>query len=610
MLRKKGIIALLIIAALIFLSGLVFTDTWLEKRLENLGSSIVGAKVEFDGLDLSLIGMHLKWDRLQVANPKKTMENMIETGECAFDIEFLPLLSKKVIIENFELSDLRTGTERKTDGYIEKKKEKLSSEKGFVSKSMERLENEIAEAPAFNLSDYGKKVNVDSVVALLDLQSPRRIDSLKNDLESKYRDWQSKLAGLKIEKEAKDIETRLKALDVKKIKNLKSLQKALKSLKKIKKALNKISQNLDDTKGQISSDMNAVKKSLARVEVWISDDYKQAMAMAKVPDINTQNIGKLIFGKKIVNQVNNYLGYVAKARSYTAKLKSDKPQKEDPPRLKGQDIYFYNKNARPDFWIKQIKLSGQTPDEISLSGVVYNIVSDQRLINMATDFSLSGSGKDGRSISLQGALNYLQEEPREAFTMRYAGFSLDNVKLSGSSLLPYKIKSGTGDLEVSLQMKGEELKGKINFTGRDLHFNFDAQKKEKNKLQTIIRDIVRNTKSINFAAVLSGKKDRLNFLLKSNLDELFVKNLKASLGKEVRQAKEKIRAKVDKQVNKRKDKLDKLVAAKDKQLQSEIKKYEKIAKEQLKLADGKKAEIKKQKKKLEGKVKDKLKNLF
>ena len=610
MLRKKGIIALLIIAALIFLSGLVFTDTWLEKRLENLGSSIVGAKVEFDGLDLSLIGMHLKWDRLQVANPKKTMENMIETGECAFDIEFLPLLSKKVIIENFELSDLRTGTERKTDGYIEKKKEKFSSEKGFVSKSMERLENEIAEAPAFNLSDYGKKVNVDSVVALLDLQSPRRIDSLKNDLESKYRDWQSKLAGLKIEKEAKDIETRLKALDVKKIKNLKSLQKALKSLKKIKKALNKISQNLDDTKGQISSDMSAVKKSLARVEVWISDDYKQAMAMAKVPDINTQNIGKLIFGKKIVNQVNSYLGYVAKARSYAAKLKSDKPQKEDPPRLKGQDIYFYNKNARPDFWIKQIKLSGQTPDEISLSGVVYNIVSDQRLINMATDFSLSGSGKDGRSISLQGALNYLQEEPREAFTMRYAGFSLDNVKLSGSSLLPYKIKSGTGDLEVSLQMKGEELKGKINFTGRDLHFNFDAQKKEKNKLQTIIRDIVRNTKSINFAAVLSGKKDRLNFLLKSNLDELFVKNLKASLGKEVRQAKEKIRAKVDKQVNKRKDKLDKLVAAKDKQLQSEIKKYEKIAKEQLKLADGKKAEIKKQKKKLEGKVKDKLKNLF
>ena len=106
------------------------------------------------------------------------------------------------------------------------------------------------------------------------------------------------------------------------------------------------------------------------------------------------------------------------------------------------------------------------------------------------------------------------------------------------------------------------------------------------------------------------KSNRLKFSIKSNIDELIVKNLKASLSKEVDAAKQKVKHKVDKQINKHKAELNRLVADKQKLLQGEIGKYEKIVADKLKMADDKKAELNKEKKKIEGKVKDKLKDLF
>jgi len=120
MFRWKGILFLLALFGLFIILSIIFTDIWLESELEGLGNSIVGARVEIDNLDLSFTDLSISWDRLQVTNPKSTMKNMLETGNCEFDMEFLPLLSKKVIIENFAVTEVRTNTDRETDGKLSK----------------------------------------------------------------------------------------------------------------------------------------------------------------------------------------------------------------------------------------------------------------------------------------------------------------------------------------------------------------------------------------------------------------------------------------------------------------------------------------------------------
>ena len=82
--RWKGIIFLVVLAVLVFVLNLVFTDRWLEKRLESAGSAVVGAKVELERLDFSLLGLQMRWDSLQVANPKNTMKNILTSGKTDF----------------------------------------------------------------------------------------------------------------------------------------------------------------------------------------------------------------------------------------------------------------------------------------------------------------------------------------------------------------------------------------------------------------------------------------------------------------------------------------------------------------------------------------------
>jgi uncharacterized protein (TIGR03545 family) len=194
MFRWKGIIFLAVLAGIFILLTILFTDAWLERQLESLGTNAVGAKVEIDGFDFSFIGLHIKWERLQVTNPKKTMKNIIDTGHCEFNMEFWPLLSKKVIIENVQVSDLRSDTDRATDGKIIKKKkieeEKKPAKPGVVSKTLDKLTDEMAKAPAFQLKTLTTKVNLDSILKILDFKTPGRVDSLKTDLTTRYASWE------------------------------------------------------------------------------------------------------------------------------------------------------------------------------------------------------------------------------------------------------------------------------------------------------------------------------------------------------------------------------------------------------------------------------------
>jgi len=611
MFRWKGIILLLVLIGIFVILSLIFTDRWMENKIENLGSSVAGAKVEVDNLDFSFSALKFRWDRIQVTDRKNTMKNLVETGVCEFDMEFWPLLSKKVIIENFTIADFRTNTDRQTDGKIDLPAEKVSREPGFIEKTASRLTDQVSSNAADQFSSYKQKVNVDSIMALLQIQSVPKISALQQDLTQSYDTWSKNLSQLNYDNDFRKLDARLKAIDVNKIKTADEVQSALKSADQIKKSLDSLNKAIKTTRSNLTTDLSAARQRIGQVDDWIRSDYERAMALAKLPEINMQNIGKMVFGTRLVNQVNQYLNYAATARTYANKFKSDKPEKQKPPRLKGQDIYFYNKNARPDFWIKNITLTGQTNDGINLKGDVKNIVSDQRQIGKTTDIFISGSKEAAASITFTGILNYLQDQPTEQFNLKYSGFSLANTQISESKLLPQKIQKGTGTVEANLALSGDQIDGKIKFTGANLTFDFSNQAQAKNKFDEIIQSIVRSINVIDLVAKIKGTKDDLSFSLNSNLDDLFVNKTREILSKEVEEAKNKLKARVDAEVQKHRQQLESLVKEKEMLVTAEVEKYEQSLNEQMNAVESKKKEIEKilgkEKGKLEKKVKDLIK---
>ncbi|NIR57473.1 MAG: hypothetical protein GWM98_27240, partial [Nitrospinaceae bacterium] len=62
MIRWKGLILLAVVFGIALTVTLIFKDSWLERRIEEAGSAIVGARVDIDDLDLSLTGLHIRWN--------------------------------------------------------------------------------------------------------------------------------------------------------------------------------------------------------------------------------------------------------------------------------------------------------------------------------------------------------------------------------------------------------------------------------------------------------------------------------------------------------------------------------------------------------------------
>jgi uncharacterized protein (TIGR03545 family) len=238
-----------------------------------------------------------------------------------------------------------------------------------------------------------------------------------------------------------------------------------------------------------------------------------------------------------------------------------------------------------------------------------------------TDFHFKGMSDNQRSLKFDGVLNYLEETPSEVFSLNYSNFTLKNIHLADSRLVPNKLESGLGTVSGSLDIKGEKLQSKIEFSGKSLNFGAVKAGSKANKAEQIIQDVIRQTDNVNFKAIISGEKDNLKFSLKSNLDEIFSRNLKAIVGKEVENAKAEIRQKLDQKIGKYKDQAENLVREQEQKLKSQIAKYETQIDEQKKILEKKREELEKEKKKiqdkidqekkkLENKAKDKIKGLF
>ncbi|NOY59549.1 MAG: TIGR03545 family protein [Calditrichaeota bacterium] len=611
--RWKGLIFIAAILGIVFVLSLFFTDAWLERRLENAGSSIVGAKVEIDHLDFSLIGVHLRWDSLQVADPKDTWKNLLTTGRTEFNMEFLPLLAKKYILENFEISRMGSGSKRTTDGKIEKHKKK-PAKPGFFSKTIQKLENDVSRAPAWNLGQYKSKVNVDSLVALLDLQSPQKIDSLKKDLQAKYAHWDSVFTNVAFDQDFRALETRIKSMNPAEIKTPEGLQAALNTVKQAKSKVDSLQKAVSETRTHFTADLENFQNSLKRADDWIKEDYENALTKAKLPDINRQNIGKFIFGSKIVYQLNRILSITATVRKYAAKFQSDKPKKEKPPRLKGQNIHFVQKNAKPEFWARKIHLSGKTQEGLSFAGELDNLVSSQRLIGKTTTITIKGSRADGSALNVNGEFNYLDEVPREAFSLKMKKIPLNNVKLADSPLLPNKVRSGVGSINAELEITGEQLRSQIKFSADNLKFAALANEGELNALEKNVQKVIRSASTIDLDADIKSENNDLAFSVHSNLDDLFAQQLQSALSAEVGKAKQKVRANVNKRVQKYRDDLQSFVGERQAKLEGLMKNYEKMAAEKSRLVDDKKKElearINQEKKKGTQKLQDQIKKRF
>lgn len=607
--RIQGLIFVAIIAGLGLILSFVSPDRWLQENIEYQASVLNEAKVEFDDFDFDLFGLKMSWSRLQVTDPNNTMTNTFETGETEFDLLFWPVMWERVLIEDIKLTGFRLGTERETDGYFEMPVNETGEEEpGFIAEVTKQITSEIKQNAQMQISDIKDDINVDSLMALVDIESVDKMNGLQNNLQQKYSRWQNTFANNPIEQNVNSIKTTLDKIEVPKLKNPKEAILALENVKKLTDQVKDLQQDADSLKRAFEEDFNSSKNELGEIDNWIRSDIQKAVNVAKLPDLDAQNIGTALFGESLLNDFNTYLEYLALAREHGSRFAGVEEEEEKIERYKGKNYVFSDKYDWPSFWIGNIELSGFTKTDIGISGRITNLTSDQKKIGEPVVIELKGEDANGVNLSIDGEIDYLGEQPMEKIRVAYSDFPLKNTKISPSELLKYDLKEGTGELSLDLNIIDKRISSEVGYTAKNIAFDFESAGAPKNRVESLIRTAISDANNINATALIDGTEGKLDVKVRSNIDDLFLDALKGTVSKQVEDAKRKIRSEVESQVTAKRREVETLVREKEAQIRKEYNALQAKVDEQLKLAEAKKAELEKKKKELEDAIKNKAKD--
>lgn len=624
--RWKGLIFLAVIIALGAVLFLIFLDKWVESGLEKAGSAAVGAKVEIDGLDLDIAGLSIEWQRLRVTDPRHTMQNVVETGRTAFQMDLAALLRKKTVIREMTLADVRTGTPRKADGAIPKKpkKEKKKSDKPDVfDKARSRLASELQNLPVmdFDPDRLKKSLNLDSLIVMAELTMPRKLDSSRADVLQTSKNWETFFREFKPEADLQRIRTTIQQIDPKAIRNVPELAAALEKAQSAHKTLKTIQDTVKTRQQKFKTDFNRTGSYVRSVDDWYKADYAKILSKARLPDLSVKNIGLMLFGGTVVHRVNQTLGAVQTVRKYMPK-KSDKPEKAKPERMKGQTIHYADRNGWPEFLIQKVHLSGQTgsTDEqpgLILQGDATGINSQPWVYGRPTEITLSGQKEDGRSIRLDALLDHVQEVARDRFELRMDRVSLNNVTIQESAYLPNKVQKGMAAVQAAANFEGDRFDITLDVTASGLSFDFSSMNTS-NRFVSIVRDVIRSLNTITLNARISGEGENLTFRMDSNLDDRISKELQSIGSKALRDAQNQVRTRLDQIKREKMDEVGKLYQTKRAEYQKKIDTYAEQVEEQRVAAEARIDQIKKdmdsrkkaEEDKLKGKAKEVIDGLF
>lgn len=512
--RIKGLLFVLIVAGLFFGIPFLVPDGYVEEKIETRLSIANTAKVEFEDFKLSLVDLELSWSRLQVTDPDNTMMNLFETGEVELDFEFWPVLWEQVIIEDVRMTGFALETERETDGAFEipegyDPETGVPEDAGFFYNITNQVTSTIAENARMEFTDVKDDINVDSLLATINLQSIDKMEGLKNGLESNYSKWDSTITNNSIEKNAREIENLVKSIKLDEIKDVPAALKAIETVQRVVKEADSLKNEINTLQTDFRADIQNSRNSIGQIDEWISEDVDRVKNVAKLPEINAQSIGTALFGQNLLADLNTYLEYFAMGREYGQKFIGSDEKDAKPERYEGVNYEFTDKYDLPKLWIKNIELSGVTKNNIELMGQVLNVTNNQNKTGSPITFQLSGAEEGVATLTVDGALNYLGEEKSESLSINYSGFSLVNSKISPSELLPYDLRSGNGDINVDLTIKNRRIESRVDYVADNIAFDFESAGRPKGTVERLIRDAISGTNRITATALIDNTEGPL-----------------------------------------------------------------------------------------------------
>jgi uncharacterized protein (TIGR03545 family) len=589
--RKQGLVFLAVVAALFVLINSVITDRWIERRLERFGTRLNGAAVELDLFDFSITGLRIDWARLQVTDPEDTRTNLFETGRCSFDLAPGPLLKGRFIVEEFELQGLRFGTERATDGAIRGGRTGRSMGESPIVRAVEQnIREELGRYPLLNLERY----DVQGVWDAAALESPRKIESLKERLLTRYEEWEFEMQSLPGEAEAELIRRDIDAIVTDGIDTPQEAVSAYERLEALQDGARAYQDTLRQWERDFETQLADVADVQADIEGWVDDDLQRLSDMAGLPELSRESVARMLFGERFAGRMERVLTVLGRARTYSQKVGRYVPVKELPPRGAGQDIRFIGEQELPRFWIQRMRLSGESRRGIAVAGSLEDVVSDQVSIDRPTTLQVRGVRPDGdhAGLWLSGVIDGRGDLPRETFDLELRDLPLAGLTLSDFPLLPYTLSRGTATVNGRIDFQGQDFLAQVRLSASGMMFD-TGQRPDglSDELHTLSLAMARSIGELNLTASVVQEGDQFSMNIRSSIDGMMLDGLRQVLSDTLRDARAELEGRIESEIGGAAQEVELLVAGRQSSLESRLREKNRLITEQLDRIERLRAEI-------------------
>jgi uncharacterized protein (TIGR03545 family) len=513
----------------------LFADTIARHESQQVGTSLLGAKVEIQYLHLDLAHGDVTIKGLTIASPHEAFKNLLQADELVADLDMLPLTEKKLVIDRIVANGLRFGTPRETDGRVP-----AESGQGIAGTVLAETREWASrfQVPVLQLATG--KISVDSL-------DPRRLstipaaDALGARADSSRRAWQTGFDTLRLGPTLDSASATLEQLRGARATDLATINTARQAIDRLKRARDRVT----SLERNVKTGVSQLQAGLAGLDSARQRDYAFARGLLKLPSLDAPDIGAAVFGPGAIKPFEQALYYAQLARRYMPPGLLPRAA-TGPSRVRraGETVRFPKERALPAFLLRSAELSfllhPATEQQQRYAGRLTGLTSDPALYGRPTAFTASGP-----QLTAGAMLNHTRGIPLDTAGATVGGVQFPAFDIPG---VPLRLDPGAATTQLGFSLNGDTIHARFAIRSSNVRWTRDSGFAN-SAIGNLVWRAVSGISNLDVETRLSGALEHPALAVRSNLDQAIASRLRAELGAQVDAAEKQMRDRVDALVN-------------------------------------------------------------
>jgi uncharacterized protein (TIGR03545 family) len=478
---------------IVFLAYFLFANTLLKSLAQSALGDASGAEVNIEEVSHTLFPFGLTLTHLQATDNANPIRNKLEVAKISADVDLMPLLNKKLIMDELIIQDLAFDTKRSAAGEV------------YVQPD--------AQASNFAFPTLEDLPSVDEILEKSPLKTTAAVAQAQEVVVKYKQPIQEKYAALPSKEILNSYKERLKALKERDYKNPVEFAEAKKEFDEIKEAISKDRANISEFVALAKEAKAASASSVEALKTAPQEDYALLQGLVAGDEGAIGQVTQHLFGEKAKMYTQGLL--------VAMDMLSNNGEAEKEEEIVADD-------GLPNVWIKKAAVNIKWQDE-QIETAWQNITDKHALVGNPTTFLVnSNKANNWKNIDLKGSFEIVKGKVNSVQDWDIQGLVLDAVELvpeESKQKLNALLESGLLASKGGLKVVDGKVSGSSVFNLSALQLKASGQ----NDITSAMAEIISGLSELKLNTDFSGSLSSPSIKVKSDLDKKMLQALSSGL---------------------------------------------------------------------------------